>query len=81
VQLAYTIGRWTPAVRWDYVKLPEPAEEMPTEEHSEGNQQIAGSIRYAPAPQWSVRLEVAVPIVPEHETENTSVAGMLSFVF
>jgi hypothetical protein len=86
VQLAYTIGRWTPAIRWDYARqieeeIPDPTMPEVTETEEVTLQQIAASIRYAIAKSWSVRLEGAVPFRPRGASDETTIAAMVAFVF
>jgi len=74
-QASYAIGKTTFAGRWDYARV------SPIGGPPETRLQAAGTLRYSPAPSWSVRAEVAVPFAPEGEIDNTTVLAMASFVF
>jgi len=75
VQAAYAFGKTTLAGRYDYARtgtLTGPREVR---------QQAVGTVRYSPSPAWSLRLELAVPFVPDNATDDTTILSMVSFVF
>ena len=96
-QLAYVTGRWTPAIRWEYATQVAVDETDPAEDLVTSHQGVAPSIAFAPAKQWSVRLELFVPLHAEASelpggTEGTkgdeagasnatSITAMIAFVF
>lgn len=79
-QLAYTVDRWTAATRWDYA-LEVKTDEITGTSTTERKQEVATSLRFAPAKQWSVRLEVAVPYRPSGAVDDTAISTMIAFVF
>ena len=75
LQLMYTLGRWTAAGRWDYARQGPRAGPLTT------YQAAVATIRFAPAIDWSVRLELDVPFRPEGSADKTAILAMLSFAF
>jgi hypothetical protein len=81
LQLTYTAGRWTPAVRWEYATQISVDETDGAADAETKHQSVAPSISFAPSKHWSVRLELLAPYRPEGELDNTSLTAMIAFVF
>ncbi len=79
LQLGYTFGKTTIAARYDYETTGVQDEGLvgALEDHQAG----ALTLKYAPAPSWSVRAEVVQPLSPSDETDNTAFAAAITFVF
>jgi len=74
VKVGYGVGKVTTTVRWDYA-LTRPALGEPV-----SAQQGVLSVRYAPSPFWSVRVEGSVPVTTDF-VDQSRLALMVAFSY
>jgi hypothetical protein len=72
---------WTLDVCWALGVRQLESAEGATEPEDIGRQLVAATARFSPAKQWSLRVEVAVPLRPSGGTDRTSIGAMVTFVF
>ncbi|MCE9571941.1 MAG: hypothetical protein K8W52_02175 [Deltaproteobacteria bacterium] len=79
VQLGYILGRTTLVGRYDYARLG--AQDGGVVGPLTAAHQGVATIKYAPAPSWSVRAELAEPLTRGADRADTRISAALTFVF